>query len=773
MCSTTGRHGGVEVAQGRLGDLQRRLILGAIFFLSGGAALIYQVGWQRLLSVYYGVGAVSSSLIVCTFMFGLGIGGLLGGRVVRSGKSMLTAYVLIELGIGLFGIISLPLLLELGQRTAGQSYLFTAVYVTLFLIVPTVLMGMTLPIIVSILQRYNSNVTSNISYYYFINTLGAAVGAVVCSYLLISFFGIGGAIATAVAVNLLLAVSLLLISRSPEAEPSSVQAPDTSAALEPASEPRSARWQYIALALLFINGAIAIGYQIVWYRVVGALLKDSSYVFSTTLSVYLLGIAIGSYVVYRWVKATEYNLVFRNYVVLNALVSVFAVLSFIALYIVVDVPALSGVIAAYHRFETLPLLGDPGTVRGLAILAVSVLMTLVWPIVLIIASAVCMGAAFPLGVSLVGSDKAPDTSAVGLGYASTIAGNTVGGALTSFILLPAFKSVGVVLIFLLLQVAFLFLLSRGALGPRTNALRIGAIAAVAVLALIAPGSAAFYERLHPEHPGSQVHFIEGVEGVVLTFEKGQNVRTYINGSSHGGRPGPLFSFNTLEALSYAPTPKEVLLIGYGTGQTLDGLLLDERIERVTVVELNRLVIENSRRVGELRAGLNDPRVRFIFDDGRRFLERDPALYDVILMDPLRSRSAYSNNIYSLEFFTLIKQRLRDDGTLLVRNDDKTGVLAKTVATEFDFVQSYKNFLVASPTPRQVSRDIYTSLFAKLPPSLSALVGALESKPLCGRGEVLSEAAGLPVTRDLNPRLEYYVGTLAFHQAEERACWRSK
>ena len=184
-----------------------------IFFVSGFSALLYQVVWQRLLTVYYGVGAISITLIVSVYMAGLGLGALLGGALAERVKNRIGLYFSIELLIGLFGIVSLPFLDYLGKSTAGASYLLTFGCMFLFLFFPTVLMGMTLPLLTKILNRLIRDFFDTVSTLYFINTLGAAAGALAGSYLLISFFGLDTTLHVAVALNLLLAGLILTMRR--------------------------------------------------------------------------------------------------------------------------------------------------------------------------------------------------------------------------------------------------------------------------------------------------------------------------------------------------------------------------------------------------------------------------------------------------------------------------------------------------------------------------------------------------------------------------------
>src|SRR5262245_16658331 len=260
-------------------------LIGVVFFVSGFATLVYQVAWQRLLTLYYGVGPVSIAVIVSVFLLGLGIGGLLGGWLAERIPRLALLYSLIEVGLGLYGIASVPFLDLLGRTTAGSSYLWTACFSALFLLPPTVLMGATLPVVLKLYNRRTGRYLESLSFLYFINTLGAAAGALVGGYVLISFFDLDGAVGTAVSLNFALGLVVLATMRNADLEPP----------VRYARVPSGDLLGEAATSLVFVTGFIAIGYEIAWTLSISNILKSSPYMFATILFVYLIGIALGSY----------------------------------------------------------------------------------------------------------------------------------------------------------------------------------------------------------------------------------------------------------------------------------------------------------------------------------------------------------------------------------------------------------------------------------------------------------------------------------------------
>jgi predicted membrane-bound spermidine synthase len=189
-------------------------LLAVPFFLSGVAALIYQVCWQRLLFVAFGVDIESITIIVSTFMLGLGIGALAGGQLAdRFPDRIVAMFALIELGIGLFGLASPQVIESVGALTVRQSLPVIALANFLALLVPTLLMGATLPMLVAFLVRATGSVGVSIGGLYFVNTMGAATGALAVGFFLLHYIELNTAIYAAAAINFLVSGTVLMLFR--------------------------------------------------------------------------------------------------------------------------------------------------------------------------------------------------------------------------------------------------------------------------------------------------------------------------------------------------------------------------------------------------------------------------------------------------------------------------------------------------------------------------------------------------------------------------------
>jgi predicted membrane-bound spermidine synthase len=188
--------------------MRGRVWIYVIFLLSGFAALLYQIVWQRALYTIYGINIESVTMVVTAFMLGLGMGSLAGGVVSKDAtRPVLLYFSLVELGIGLFGAGSLAIFHAVGNVTLGMSALATFLVTFLLVLFPTVLMGSTLPLLVAHLVRANKNVGRSVGTLYFVNTLGSAFASAASVLFILGRAGQSGSVRIAALLNV--TVSLL------------------------------------------------------------------------------------------------------------------------------------------------------------------------------------------------------------------------------------------------------------------------------------------------------------------------------------------------------------------------------------------------------------------------------------------------------------------------------------------------------------------------------------------------------------------------------------
>ncbi len=735
-----------------LKDSVKTSILAAVFFFSGFAALMYQVAWQRLLTIHYGVGAVSITIIVTVYMFGLGIGALAGGAISERTQSRVRLYFAIELLIGLFGLLSLSFLNALGKATAGESAALSLLYVALFLAVPTFLMGSTLPILVKIYNGYKRNVLGSVSFLYFINTMGAAAGSAFTAYVVVGFWGLDAAVYLAALINLILSGMIFYIGK--EDKTFGAKAPGK-------DEPLDDMLGRLAYPLVLVTGFVAIGYEIVWFRVIGTLVKASPYSFATVLSVYLVGIALGSFIMERRARglcgADKKSLFF----IIQFFIGVSALLSIVIYYRLTEHTPFSAVTRASFMVEIHPSLPDgPGLTRFMA--ATDVLF---WPLFIELVPALFIGAGFPLVAYLAQTRSGREGGAVGWVYFFNAAGNVLGAAVTGFVLLKYLGSEITLLVFGFVNVFMLVFAARGLGRKFPIKFRVPAAALTfTVLALFFPTGGELYKAIH-QSPGEGFteFFKEGVDTVVMTYRKAPYLTNYIGGMGHGGRPGWFFIAETSEALTHLSSTGDVLVIGFGTGTLTETVLLMQDLKSVTVVELSETLMTNLLKMDLFRDVLSDSRINLVIDDGRRYLQASDKQYDLVLMDPLRVTTSYANNLYSREFFELVKSRMKPGGVFMIWMDDDRTV-PKTAATAFERVKFYRlglvqYFALASDQPliKRDTRQRYIE--SRMNPQVLERVNAVWARSLyLGDEEYVKRTyAEGPINEDMKPRGEYYLG----------------
>jgi spermidine synthase len=388
---------------------------------------------------------------------------------------------------------------------------------------------------------------------------------------------------------------------------------------------------------------------------------------------------------------------------------------------------------------------------------------LVYPLLFVFIPTLLMGASFPLVASLALRRSDREGSTVGTVYFFNILGNVAGGIVTGYWLLGVFGTERSALGLSLVGLSALLLVDRF-LGwrprPAWRAAAFAVLAAAAVLTF--PGRGEFYKLVHGKPEEGRVRYVaEGVDSVVVTDHGDNGTFNWINGLAHGDCPDSLYASEVFEAFSYAPNCREVLVIGFGAGTFVENALMLDEVEHVSLVDVNASVIENFSKIPEFKKLITDPRVSLTIDDGRRFLLQTDQTYDMVLIDPLRTTTAYSNNLYSREFFELVKKHLKPEGLFLAWTDDEF-VFPHTMAEVFPAVRlywmtDYTNFCLALNSNGPFVRNDQRAevLFAKYSPAMQDDVPDT-AYYLGDESYIARVTAGYPTSRDWKPVMEYYL-----------------
>jgi spermidine synthase len=629
-----------------------KLVLFVAFFFSGASGLIYQTVWVRMLTRYLGATTHATATVLVVFMTGLSLGSYLAGRRADRVKQPLLGYLLLELAIGASGLLaSFAIIRGLGgyyiqvHHWVGDSpaALLAArvVFVIPCLLLPTLLMGATLPFLIAFVSRLGQDFQAGLGRLYSVNTYGAVVGVLAAGFVLIGELGEAASLLIAAGLNGA-AVALALVLWQTQAEPVT----GTTATTDQDVRPYSTTQRRMAFVTLFVSGLTALAYEILWSRLLVLLLKTSIYAFSTMLATFLLGIAWGSAYAAR-----------SQHVRRAPLATVAFLEMFIGLWTVVGLWLLP-------FFFTLQANGV--SFRGQLAMDGLACVAIIFPV------AFCFGVQFPAAVRCCLRLAAAPGRTTGQAYTVNTVGTIVGSLTAGFFLIPLLGTARTMFVLasinLLLGCA-LFLVAPSAERPRRRLT--GAAGLVLLFAVFLTTTGDSYRTIMAE----LVRSLWGGEGEILDYLEGAEATTipaggpdrlqrvlFINGTNMSLL---LTETKLITHLPYVLTqkPKRLLVICAGMGTTMRSASLYPDLE-IDVVDIVPEVFRcfgyfhrDIARVLDHPAGL-----RLHADDGRSFLLTHSDRYDLISVDPAPPlHSAGTVNLYTREFFELCKARLTPGG----------------------------------------------------------------------------------------------------------------
>jgi spermidine synthase len=646
-----------------------------LFFISGFPALIYQIVWQRALFAIYGVNIESVTIIVTVFMLGLGFGSLAGGRLSKvRGLPVLLVFGAIEVGIGLFGAGSLALFDWVASWTAGASAPVTALTTVCLLLIPTLLMGSTLPLLVTHSVSATRNVGESVGLLYAVNTLGSSAACLAAAFFLMRQFGQSGSVHIAAVLNVIVGSSALLLSRF--AQPS--LAANSKVATEPMVSKRSvAASLRLGLILSLVTGLISLGYEMVWYRLYSFTSGGVAPVFAILLGCYLAGIAFGSLVVHDLCTKKLRHNPDQALRLLAGLILWGGIVCFLV------APALAAAVRFVPLLITFPL---------------------------VIAGASLLGAAFPL-VSHIGISPVDQAgSKLSYLYIANIVGSAVGSFVVGFILMDYLSLRNICLCLLTMAVLSAGLLLRGQ-GHRPPRFAIAGVAVALGAAFLSPQlfSGLYEELLYKGKFESGLtfrHLVETRSGVIAVSQDG----IVYGGGVYDGRFNTDLIHDTnlvvrpFAISSFDPHPSEVLMIGLASGSWAQIIANHPDVQHLTIVEINPGYLQLIAQYPMVAGILRNPKVQIAIDDGRRWLLRNPNKhFDMIVMNTTFSWRAHATNLLSREFMNLARRHINPGGFLYYNTTWSRAALL-TGATAFPFSLRVFNFLAVSDQSISVDKQ---------------------------------------------------------------------
>lgn len=660
----------------------RRIYIYLLFFGSGICGLVYQLVWQRKLALIFGNTTYATSAILTAFMGGLALGSFLFGKYVDREKRPLRLYALLEFGIGISALAILFFFLPISNsvyiwifRTLSQNSIifnFIRFILSVFiLIIPTTLMGGTLPVISKYIIRDSSQFGLRLGNLYATNTVGGMMGAFLTGYYFIRLFGETWTVWIAIVGNLLIAAIAYYISakkteqvvaektinnkklkKQKLADHRDLQNPKKIRRYSPTTA-RLVVWLFAAA------GFASLAYEVIWTRALIFYVSSTTYSFAAILTTFLFGIMLGSYLMARWVDRVK-NLILL-FGIFEGLIAIFALLS---------IPALNNM-DSIQRWMLKFL--DVASWNQI------VLMLFATSFIILLLPTVLMGAAFPV-VNRIYVESVPK---LGQGVGSVYMANTIGAVfgsfLSGFLIMPLVGIAGSILFISIINLCIglvaIFIENYQANRP-TYRFAAG-IAVVAVFLIVAIG---FYTsaplvtgivsfkgtRLlyYKDTPSATLSALEKEEEVNLW---GRNVR-YLNINGHNTAHTTYVDIIIHKMLAHLPmllhpNPQKALVVGFGFGNTSYSFLQYDGIKRVDCVELLTAEKKTAKFFEpENHNVLSDPRLNYIVNDGRNYILATNRLYDIISINAVDPK--YSPMLYTNEFYELCKQRLTSDGYLV-------------------------------------------------------------------------------------------------------------
>ena len=646
-------------------------IVWLIFICSGASGLIYQVIWMRQLTLIFGSTVFATSTVLTAFMGGLALGSYYFGRKIdESTQSPLRIYALLEAGIGAFCLVW-PLILAalsalyvlIHRNITSEFYTLSLIrFVLTFgvLLIPSTLMGGTLPVLTRFFVKRLEQLGTNIGILYALNTFGAVIGTVAAGFFLIEALGIRWTLGVGIAINFAVAaIAIVLARRGSETQDASSQQRDfpTDSRQPTVSDSRkpTVSDNHLVLWAIGISGFCALAYEVLWTRIMVFFLGSTTYAFATMLAAFLFGIALGSMVFARWVDRIKQP------------VAIFGIAQLgIGLFALILMPAFEELYGMSRALQS-----TFGGSRFWTFFSCFLVMCL--PTFL-------MGASFPLVTKIYTGSARQLGKSIGNVYAVNTVGSILGSFCAGFILIPLLGiRPSIVLTVALNSGIGCLLILRNRWQTETGKSLLQGIgigmpllnAGLAVILLLTVNQPLFLKSaiFKTQRPGDTlVDYNEEVDATVTTLKDDEGVyRLYVdtNQAADASRwDSPSHRVIAHLPLLLHPRPKRALVVGFGMGLTSHSIT--QHGVQVDAIELSSGVLAAARKhFAHVNANIFENRLfNYKLNDGRNHILMTKTKYDMIstgIIHPLVS--AGSSNIYTADFYRLCRRILTEDGIM--------------------------------------------------------------------------------------------------------------
>jgi spermidine synthase len=673
----------------------------ALFALSGFAGLVYESIWTQYLGLFLGHAAHAQSFVLMLFMGGMALGAWLASRRSDRLARPLAAYAAAELVIGLLGFGFDPIYRAVTGFAyadvfphigSGAALDATRYLVSLVLIGPQcVLLGTTFPLMsAGYLREMPASGGRVLAGLYFTNSLGAALGAIVATFLLLPSIGLPGTVMSGGLLSILVAMLVWPLAKQATSSGS------TDAGASPSTV--GAALVYVAAA---ITGGTSFVYEVTWVRMLAQAVGSTVHAFELMLAAFIAGLAFGGWWLRRRADGLARPLLAAGWA-----------------QVLMGIAALGSLFVYMHAFDWVSAfrIGLDHNDTGYAFYNVA---TSLISLAVMFPAAFFAGMTLPL-LTLSLLRRGVGESAIGRTYAANTLGAIVGVVIAVHLLMPV---LGVRVALWLAAVADLllglFLLARG----EETAVSRRALAFAGMLCVIVAAAAISMTRVDPKVLASSVYrfgrtslaqdtqmlfYGDGKTATVALYRTPGELETRAiatNGKVDAAarirldQPPTLDEYTMVLAgalpLAVHAAPRDVAVIGFGSGLTANTLLGSDRVERVDVVEIEPFMVRAARNFGDRVARVySDPRAHVVIDDAKAYLSGSPMRYDVIVSEPSNPWVNGVATLFTEEFYEFVPKHLSENGVfvqwlqLYEINPDLVASVLKAMLPRFADVQAY-------------------------------------------------------------------------------------
>lgn len=689
------------------------LIISFLFIFSGIAALIYQVAWFKHLSYFIGNTTYAQSVLLATYMGGIAIGAWFWGKRSDKSNNSLKIFAWLELSIAFYCLMYVKIFdfvtesftsVVISYHLDSDSLLVLLLKLVVSastILIPTILMGGTLPVLVHYFSNRLAEIGKNVAILYFLNSLGGVLGTLLCGFYLIEHYGLQMSTYLGAGIEILIGIiSFFLILNNFE----SIKGRQESRVTNETSTSQfsiTEKQLRIVISIAGISGLCSMIYEITWLRLLIPILSSSTFSFTIMLAAFISGIAIGSLIIIYLLPKILNPLLWIGLFQVGIVISIFLTMPF---------------------YEKLPYLfwesvgNDLGSGQNYGKYLFNQFFYVFF---LMLVPTIFMGMTLPLASKLAVKNISKSGEIVGKVFSINTLGTVIGSLMAGLVLIP------IVGIKNTLQIALTINLAIGLIilfQPEISTLRNKAIILTSVLLsgfyyffnvdqtvwaynimlsevprkinrTDVPENYEEFKKKAQNHE-KILYYNEGISGTIVVAKNKEETYLFTNGK---GDANSIHDRKTQVSLGQTPiilhpSPDSVFVIGYGAGTTIGNVLCHPKVKYAEVAEISPEVIEGSVHFNHINERpLARKNLKLIEDDGVSALRLSQKRYDVIISQPSNPWSAGVGNLFTDEFFALCKEKLRPGGYVaqwfsLYEMDDKClKLILRTAFKQFKHV----------------------------------------------------------------------------------------